>query len=182
LPSSFDGKDRLPEVEMTTFFEAPSSDKAVLEEGAVLSPRFDSAGLVTAVVADATDNEILMLAHMNAQALQLTIETGIAHYWSRSRNSLWKKGETSGNLQMVDDIRVDCDQDAVLLKVRVAGSRCNLPHRPPFVFLPERWICKTAHPALSPWLNRCLTRPPSTEKSNNSVPVFGSDFPLPSPI
>ncbi|EDQ32982.1 Phosphoribosyl-AMP cyclohydrolase [Hoeflea phototrophica DFL-43] len=107
---------------MTTFFEAPSSDKAVLEEGTVLSPRFDSAGLVTAVVADATDNEILMLAYMNAQALQLTIETGIAHYWSRSRNSLWKKGETSGNLQMVEDIRVDCDQDAVLLKVRVAGK------------------------------------------------------------
>ncbi|WP_394689653.1 phosphoribosyl-AMP cyclohydrolase [Hoeflea sp.] len=107
---------------MTTFFEAPSSDKAVLEEGTVLSPRFDSAGLVTAVVADATDNEILMLAYMNAQALQLTIETGIAHYWSRSRNSLWKKGETSGNLQMVEDIRIDCDQDAVLLKVRVAGA------------------------------------------------------------
>jgi phosphoribosyl-AMP cyclohydrolase len=135
---------------MTTFFEAPSSDKAVLEEGAVLSPRFDSAGLVTAVVADATDNEILMLAHMNAQALQLTIETGIADYWSRSRNSaLWKKGETSGNLQMVDDIRVDCDQDAVLLKVRVSRQRCNLPHRPPLVFLPESGSARpTATPGL----------------------------------
>lgn len=107
---------------MTSFFESPSSDKAALEEGTVLSPRFDSAGLITAVVADASDNEILMLAYMNAQALQLTIETGIAHYWSRSRNSLWKKGETSGNLQMVEDIRIDCDQDAVLLKVRVAGA------------------------------------------------------------
>lgn len=107
---------------MTTFFEAPPSDKTALEEGKVLSPRFDSAGFVTAVVADVVDNEVLMLAHMNAQALQLTIETGIAHYWSRSRNSLWKKGETSGNLQMVEDIRVDCDQDAILLKVRVAGA------------------------------------------------------------
>jgi phosphoribosyl-AMP cyclohydrolase len=107
---------------MTIFFETPPSDKNVLEEGSVLSPRFDSAGLITAVVADAADNEVLMLAHMNAQALQLTIETGIAHYWSRSRNTLWKKGETSGNLQMVEDIRVDCDQDAILLKVRVAGA------------------------------------------------------------
>lgn len=107
---------------MTPYFKTPPSDKASLEEGAILSPRFDNAGLITAVVADVTDNEILMLAYMNAQALQLTIETGIAHYWSRSRNSLWKKGETSGNLQMVEDIRVDCDQDAILLKVRVAGA------------------------------------------------------------
>jgi phosphoribosyl-AMP cyclohydrolase len=77
---------------------------------------------VTAVVADSRDNEVLMLAFMNAQALRLTIDTGIAHYWSRSRSALWKKGETSGNLQMVDEIRLDCDQDAVLLKVRVSGA------------------------------------------------------------
>ncbi|WP_420409468.1 phosphoribosyl-AMP cyclohydrolase [Hoeflea sp.] len=107
---------------MTDFFTPPPSEKSVLEEGALLSPRFDSSGLVTAVVCDAGDNEVLMLAFMNAEALKLTIETGIAHYWSRSRNSLWKKGETSGNLQMVQDIRVDCDQDAILLKVRVTGA------------------------------------------------------------
>ncbi|OCW58811.1 phosphoribosyl-AMP cyclohydrolase [Hoeflea olei] len=105
---------------MTTFPAAEG--KAALEEGEALTPRFDANGLITAVVADSRDNAVLMLAHMNAEALRLTLETGIAHYWSRSRQSLWKKGETSGNLQMVDEIRVDCDQDAVLLKVRVGGA------------------------------------------------------------
>lgn len=99
-----------------------SETKAALEEGSVLSPRFDANGLITAVVADSRDNAVLMLAHMNNEALRLTIETGIAHYWSRSRQSLWKKGETSGNVQVVEEIRIDCDQDAVLLKVRVGGS------------------------------------------------------------
>ena len=107
---------------MTSFFKPAPGDKTALEEGADLSPRFDADGLITAVVADSRDSAILMLAHMNDEALKLTIETGIAHYWSRSRKSLWKKGETSGNLQMVDEIRVDCDQDAVLLKVRVSGA------------------------------------------------------------
>ena len=107
---------------MTSSFKAAPADKTVLEEGAELSPRFDANGLITAVVADSRDNAVLMLAHMNAEALRLTIDTGVAHYWSRSRNALWKKGETSGNLQMVDEIRVDCDQDAVLLKVRVSGA------------------------------------------------------------
>lgn len=107
---------------MQATFPQPPKDKAAFEEGAVLAPRFDASGLITAVVADSRDNAVLMLAHMNAEALQLTIETGIAHYWSRSRQCLWKKGESSGNLQMVDEIRVDCDQDAVLLKVRVSGA------------------------------------------------------------
>lgn len=107
---------------MTTSFKSAPDNKAALEEGTELSPRFDANGLITAVVADSRDNAVLMLAHMNDEALRLTIETGIAHYWSRSRNSLWKKGETSGNLQMVDEIRVDCDQDAILLKVRVSGA------------------------------------------------------------
>ena len=106
---------------MTTSFKTAPDNKAELEEGADLTPRFDANGLITAVVADSRDNEILMLAHMNDEALRLTIETGVAHYWSRSRNALWKKGETSGNLQNVDEIRIDCDQDAVLLKVRVSG-------------------------------------------------------------
>ena len=106
---------------MAMQFQAPSTDKTELETGKAFTPRFDEHGLVTAVVTDAHDGELLMVAHMNAQALALTIETGIAHYWSRSRKSLWKKGETSGNLQQVEEIRTDCDQDAIWLKVRVSG-------------------------------------------------------------
>ncbi len=105
-----------------TIFSPPPPDKAVLEEGTVFSPRFDAAGLVTAVVTDARDGMLLMVAHMNAEALALTLRTGIAHYWSRSRGTLWKKGETSGNLQHVVSMRTDCDQDAVWLTVRVAGD------------------------------------------------------------
>lgn len=100
---------------------AEQTDKHNTEEGSAFAPRFDSAGLITAVVTDAEDGELLMVAHMNAEALRLTLETGIAHYWSRSRKSLWKKGETSGNLQTVVEMRTDCDQDAVWLKVNVAG-------------------------------------------------------------
>ncbi len=102
-------------------FEAPSPDKRRLETGAAFTPRFDANGLVTAVVTDAGDGELLMVAFMNAEALALTLETGLAHYWSRSRNQLWKKGETSGNMQRVVEMRTDCDQDAVWLKVRVDG-------------------------------------------------------------
>lgn len=101
---------------------APPGDKQALEEGMLLSPRFDAHGLVTAVVTDADDGMLLMVAHMNAEALSLTIETGIAHYWSRSRQSLWKKGETSGNVQQVVEMRTDCDQDAIWLRVTVAGD------------------------------------------------------------
>jgi phosphoribosyl-AMP cyclohydrolase len=97
-------------------------DKNAREEGTVLAPRFDASGLVTAVVTDAGDGTLLMVAHMNEEALRLTLETGIAHYWSRSRRALWKKGETSGNFQRVVEMRVDCDQDALWLKVEVAGD------------------------------------------------------------
>lgn len=107
---------------MRPAFPSPSEDKATLERGVALTPRFDRDGLVTAVVTDAADGVLLMLAHMNAEALSLTIETGVAHFYSRSRRSLWKKGETSGNVLEVDEIRVDCDQDAVWLKVRVQGD------------------------------------------------------------
>jgi phosphoribosyl-AMP cyclohydrolase len=92
-----------------------------LEEGAAFAPRFDAAGLVTVVTTEAGTNEVLMLAHMNAQALSLTLETGIAHYWSRSRGKLWKKGETSGELQEVVELRTDCDQDAIVLVVNQTG-------------------------------------------------------------
>ncbi|CAN7347263.1 phosphoribosyl-AMP cyclohydrolase [Rhizobium sp. LjRoot254] len=116
---------------MTIAFDAPASDKAVLEEGAVFTPKFDAHGLITAVVSDAADGAILMVAHMNAEALALTLETGIAHYYSRSRKSLWKKGETSGNLQTVTEILTDCDQDALLVKVTVGGhaATCHTGRR-----------------------------------------------------
>ncbi|WP_262031111.1 phosphoribosyl-AMP cyclohydrolase [Microvirga sp. Mcv34] len=102
-------------------FPAPGS-KAELEEGAVLSPRFGADGLITCVTTDAATGEILMVAHMNAEALAKTIETGEAWYWSRSRGELWHKGATSGQIQTVREMRVDCDQDALLLKVQVAGD------------------------------------------------------------
>ena len=115
----------------TTTFPPPPADKKTLEEGPVFAPRFDVNGLVTAIVTDAGDGMLLMVAHMNAEALALTLETGIAHYWSRSRNSLWKKGETSGNVQQVVEMRTDCDQDAVWLSVKVAGhdATCHTGRR-----------------------------------------------------
>ena len=97
-------------------------DTRALERGSAIAPRFDAAGLIAAVTTDARTGEVLMLAWMNDEALLLTIDTGFAHYWSRSRNELWKKGETSGQLQVVREIRFDCDQDAVLLKVEPQGD------------------------------------------------------------
>lgn len=112
-------------------FPGPSPDKKTLEEGADFTPRFDADGLVTAVVTDADDGTLLMVAHMDAEALALTLETGIAHYWSRSRKALWKKGETSGNIQNVVEMRTDCDQDAVWLRVKVLGhdATCHTGRR-----------------------------------------------------
>jgi phosphoribosyl-AMP cyclohydrolase len=92
------------------------------EKGTSFTPKFDADGLVTAVVTSATTGEVLMLAHMNKEALARTIETGEAHFWSRSRARLWRKGEASGNSQRVVEMRVDCDQDAVLLKVELTGA------------------------------------------------------------
>jgi phosphoribosyl-AMP cyclohydrolase len=116
---------------MTIAFPEPSRDKAELEEGSAFSPRFDAHGLITAIVADADDGVLLMVAHMNAEALSLTLDTGVAHYWSRSRGKIWKKGETSGNLQTVVEMMTDCDQDALLMKVRVAGhaATCHTGRR-----------------------------------------------------
>ena len=106
----------------TTLFSPPPFDKRLLEEGEAFTPRFGADGLITAIVTDAEDGALLMVAHMNAQSLALTLSTGIAHYWSRSRGQLWKKGETSGHLQSVIELRTDCDQDALWLKVKVAGD------------------------------------------------------------
>lgn len=120
-------------------FPPPPADKTALEEGPAFTPRFGADGLITAVVTDAADGELLMVAHMNAEALALTLETGIAHYWSRSRNTLWKKGETSGNFQQVVEVRTDCDQDAVWLKVEVAGdgATCHTGRRSCFYRIVE---------------------------------------------
>ena len=109
-------------IEMAPTFPTPPADKRALEEGTAFTPRFNADGLVTAVVTDAGDGALLMVAHMNAEALQKTLETGIAHFWSRSRKSLWKKGETSGNEISVIDIRTDCDQDAIWIAGRIAGN------------------------------------------------------------
>ena len=108
-----------------------SEQKCNREEETQFSPKFDEKGLVTAVVTDATDGNLLMVAFMNEEALALTLETGIAHYWSRSRQKIWKKGESSGNLQKIEEIRVDCDQDALWLKVHVqgAGATCHIGHK-----------------------------------------------------
>ncbi|WP_193335437.1 phosphoribosyl-AMP cyclohydrolase [Devosia beringensis] len=107
---------------MTISFADPAAlTHDQLEEGTAFAPRFDAAGLVTVVTVEAGSNAVLMLAHMNAQALALTLETGIAHYWSRSRSKLWKKGETSGELQEVVELRTDCDQDALVLVVNQTG-------------------------------------------------------------
>jgi phosphoribosyl-AMP cyclohydrolase len=103
-------------------FPAPPSDKKALEEGTAFTPKFDAQGLIVCVTTEAATGEILMLAYMNALALDKTLETGIAHYWSRSRNELWRKGDTSGQVQKVVDMRVDCDQDAILLRVEAGGD------------------------------------------------------------
>ncbi len=95
------------------------------ETGLTLSPKYDAAGLVTAVVTDAGSGEVLMLAHMNAEALAATRAGGEAVFWSRSRQALWRKGETSGNVLRVREIRIDCDQDAVWLIVDPAGPACH---------------------------------------------------------
>lgn len=92
------------------------------EESRDFTPRFDAAGLMPALAVDASSGAVLMLAYMNEAALRQTIKTGIAHYWSRSRACLWRKGETSGNEQRVVEMRTDCDQDALLLKVETLGD------------------------------------------------------------
>lgn len=95
------------------------------EQGTVFLPRFDSQGLLTAIAVDSVTKDILMLAFMDAEALAKTRETGLAHFHSRSRGKLWLKGETSGHFLRVEEIRVDCDQDALILFVRPEGPACH---------------------------------------------------------
>lgn len=101
-----------------------------VEEGAILAPKFDDAGLIPVVTTDARSGEVMMMGSMNADALLCTIETGEAHYWSRSRQSLWRKGATSGLVQKVVEIRIDDDQDAIWLRVEIdGGASCHVGYR-----------------------------------------------------
>jgi phosphoribosyl-AMP cyclohydrolase len=101
---------------------SPHGSAAEIEEGLAFAPKFDAAGLIACVVTAVDTGEVLMVAHMNAQALAQTLATGEAWYYSRSRQALWKKGETSGHVQRIVEMRVDCDQDVLLLKVEQAGA------------------------------------------------------------
>jgi phosphoribosyl-AMP cyclohydrolase len=96
--------------------------KTQREEGTTFAPAIEGNGILAAVASDADTGEVLMLAWMNAEALALSIDTGVAHFWSRSRNRLWKKGEESGNVLRIVEMRTDCDQDAIWMKVRVEGN------------------------------------------------------------
>jgi phosphoribosyl-AMP cyclohydrolase len=99
------------------------------ENSSLFEPKFDAAGLVTGVVSDAGTGELLMVAHLNAEAIERTIATGEAHFWSRSRARLWKKGESSGNILRVIEMRIDCDQDAIWLRCEPAGAACHTGRR-----------------------------------------------------
>jgi phosphoribosyl-AMP cyclohydrolase len=101
---------------------APRGTPGEIESGSLFQPKFDADGLIPAIVTDAASGEVLMFAWMSAEALGLTLETRLAHFWSRSRGKLWKKGEDSGNLLRVAQVRTDCDQDVVWLKVTVEGD------------------------------------------------------------
>jgi phosphoribosyl-AMP cyclohydrolase len=108
-----------------------------LETSLAFTPQFSADGLIPAIAVDAKNREVLMLAWMNAEALRLTQETGWATYWSRSRNRLWKKGEESGHTQRVIAMRVDCDQDALILEVEQAGPACHTGARSCFYRIVE---------------------------------------------
>ncbi|MEH6756365.1 MAG: phosphoribosyl-AMP cyclohydrolase [Parasphingorhabdus sp.] len=101
------------------------NEKQDRESGLTLNPKYDSNGLITAVVTDVSSGDVLMVAFMNAEALDLTLKTDVAHFYSRSRQALWKKGETSGNILDVVEVRIDCDQDALWVKAKPAGPTCH---------------------------------------------------------
>ena len=106
-----------------------SSDIKDVEEGLAFKPKFDAAGLLTCVTTDAATGDVLMVAHMNDEALRKTIASGEAWYYSRSRKSLWRKGETSGHVQRVVEMRMDCDQDAIWIRVEQTGAACHTGRR-----------------------------------------------------
>ena len=104
-------------------------EKKEIEEGLEFSPKFDDKGLITAIAQDARTGQVLMVAYMNKESLDITIETGVATYFSRSRGKLWKKGEQSGHVQKVSEILVDCDQDCLILKVSVDAGQCHVGYQ-----------------------------------------------------
>jgi phosphoribosyl-AMP cyclohydrolase len=106
-----------------------SANSSEIEEGLTFQPKFDASGLVTCVATDAATGDVLMVAHMNDEALRKTIASGEAWYFSRSRNALWRKGETSGQTQRVVEMRLDCDQDAVWIRVEQQGAACHTGRR-----------------------------------------------------
>lgn len=107
-----------------------SSTSKEIEEGLTFAPKFDAAGLVTCVTTDAISGDVLMVAHMNDEALRKTLATGEAWYFSRSRGALWRKGEASGHVQQVVEMRLDCDQDAVWIRVeQTGGAACHTGRR-----------------------------------------------------
>ncbi len=101
------------------------SQKIDRETGLQINPKYDSNGLISAVVTDDSSGDVLMVAFMDSEALKMTLETGVAHFYSRSRQTLWKKGETSGNILNVVEVRIDCDQDALWVKAKPAGPTCH---------------------------------------------------------
>lgn len=123
-----------------------------LEEGAIFAPRFDAHGLITAIAQEAGSGRVLMVAHMNAEALELTIKSGDAHYYSRSRKALWKKGETSGEVQKVVTLATDCDQDTILLTVEQTGrgAACHTGRKSCFyrTLGPDRALVHSGEPEL----------------------------------
>lgn len=102
------------------------SASKIIEEGLEFTPKFDENGLITAIAQDANTGDVLMVAYMNREALDLTLKNGYATYFSRSRQKLWKKGEESGHIQKVRQILVDCDQDCLILKVTVDAGQCHV--------------------------------------------------------
>jgi phosphoribosyl-AMP cyclohydrolase len=122
-------------------YPAPLSGSAQ-DETRELRPKFDEHGLVAAIAQDADTGEVLMLAWMNAEALEQTLTSGRAVYWSRSRNKLWRKGDESGHEQHVVEVRVDCDQDAVLLKVKQTGAACHTGRRSCFYRVADKTSLK----------------------------------------
>jgi phosphoribosyl-AMP cyclohydrolase len=117
-----DGRGREESIAVTRSKASPPRAHADIEEGTAFTPKFDADGLLPVVVTSARTGEVLMLAHMNQEALARTIETGEAQFWSRSRKRLWRKGEESGNTMRVVELRTDCDQDALWLKIEMGGA------------------------------------------------------------
>ncbi|WP_319533561.1 phosphoribosyl-AMP cyclohydrolase [uncultured Cohaesibacter sp.] len=109
----------------TPFSSRDGKDHDAIELGHDMMPKFDAGGLIACIVTDADSGDVVMFAYMNEESLRLTLQTREAHYWSRSRQELWHKGATSGNVQDVIELRTDCDQDAIWIKVRTRGASAN---------------------------------------------------------